>query len=491
MPPSRPACIARLPPRWAAAYKARVLHAAWALASVLALAAGEPGPAASSLGAAAGWAVAQAVAPNEPSTPPSSSSSSPGSGTASSDPESKPKPQADAGADAAGTGRLVFGPEARGALTVVDARGRVVASVVLRGSGRTMVELPPGRYSLRDPEGHEVSAVELEADQVRAVTLPDSEVADAPPPKPDDAPPPPAVVTGRLDPDALDPASEVELVRRRRWARWAAPLLSAVVPGGGQALNGQPGRGLAVFTGTVGLVLGTIAVAAARNPTAGADPSEGGGGAREVVRLGALGGLGAAAGLLYVGQILDAHAQAVDRRAPDPRRGHVVALEVSRSSTVGFSPGQPSVDLYSDWSLAVMGQLVPRVTLGVSDLSIKLGRPDGRVTVQAGARAAYRFFERGRVWLGAGGGVLLQGTRANAALVPLTEGAGPSGEAQRAISVVPYAHFDARLFLLDRWSLGVVPRVSVPLWARRYGGGRALPRYATTFELGATMGVYF
>jgi len=35
--------------------------------------------------------------------------------------------------------------------------------------------------------------------------------------------------------------------------------LSAIVPGAGQALNRQPGRGLAVFTGTVGLVLGTVA----------------------------------------------------------------------------------------------------------------------------------------------------------------------------------------------------------------------------------------
>ncbi len=56
---------------------------------------------------------------------------------------------------------------------------------------------------------------------------------------------------------------------------------------------------------------------------------------------------------------------------------------------------------------------------------------------------------------------------------------------------MPYVHFDARFFLLDRWALGLVPRVSVPLQARRFGGGHLLPRYATTFELLATMGVYF
>ncbi|MCA9712203.1 MAG: hypothetical protein KDK70_40580 [Myxococcales bacterium] len=403
-------------------------------------------------------------------------------------------------ARAAGPARLVLGPGVTGTLHLVDEAGHVHAEVVLRPERPTRVEVPPGRYTLRDSEGHTVTSVEVEADQVRTVELPEAWQAPEASPGPssavDRAPAAvdraPAVVEGSLTDPA--PPPEVEVVRRRPWARWAAPLLSAVVPGGGQALNGQPGRGLAIFTGTLGLVLGTVAVWAARDPAAGATPGDPGPGrAREVVRLGALGGLGAAAGLLYVGQILDAHAQAVDRRPPTPSKSHRIALEVARYSTVGFAAGSPpAYDLYSDWSLAIMGQLVPRLSLGLSDLSIKVGRRRSMATVQAGARVAYRFFDRGRVWLSGGGGLLLQGTRADPALEPLVDDpAAPRADAERALSLVPYAHFDARLFLLDRWSLGLVPRISVPLWARRYRSGAALPRYATTFELGATLGVYF
>jgi hypothetical protein len=240
-------------------------------------------------------------------------------------------------------------------------------------------------------------------------------------------------------------------------------------------------------------VLGTVAVWAARDPANGAAGDVGGRNSEEIVRLGGFAGLSTAAGLLYLGQILDAHAQAVDRRPPRPARDHVVALEVSRSTSVGFAAGRPAYDLYSDWSLAIMGQVAPRVSLGLSDLSIKYARHRNMVTVQAGVRAAYRFFESRRVWLAAGGGALLQGTRADPALDPLAADpvAPRAADAERAFSAVPYVHVDARLFLLDRWSLGLVPRVSLPLAARRYSGGLALPRYATTFELGANMGVYF
>lgn len=409
-------------------------------------------------------------------------------------PEGEPSPEP----PAAGTGRLVLGPDHQGTLSVRDASDREVATVALRPDRRTVVEVPPGRYTLHDDAGQTVASVEVEADQVRAVPLPEALRVDPPPVAlRDRAPGGPVVTTGRLTEDRVGPPTaeaqqEVELVRRRPWARWAAPLLSAVVPGGGQALNGQPGRGLAVFTGTAGLVLGTIAVAAARDPTAGASGQASGRDAEAVVRLGALAGLSTAAGLLYLGQILDAHARAVDRRPPRPLRDHAVALEVSRFTTVAFAPGNPRYQLHSDWSLAIMGQLYPRVSFGLSDLSIKYARHRTTVTVQAGARAAYRFFESRRVWLAAGGGVLLQGTRADPALLPLVEDPdAPRPDAERGFSAVPYVHFDARLFLLDRWSLGLQPRVSLPLAVRRTQGARALPRYATTFELGANLGVYF
>ncbi|MCH9680988.1 MAG: hypothetical protein K0V04_06115 [Deltaproteobacteria bacterium] len=400
----------------------------------------------------------------------------------------------EAAVQAEGSGRLVFEPGLRGTLSVVDAKGEEVAALAL--GRRVVVDLPAGRYTLRDAQGSDVQTVEVEADEARSVTLPASFADPAASPvatasssegTQTDSP---VVVQGRLGSPSDAAAQEVELVRRRRWARWAAPLLSAVVPGGGQALNGQPGRGLAVFTGTVGLVLGTVAVWAARDPGAGATAGQSGDNPRQIVRLTGLAGLSSAAGLLYLGQIMDAHAQAVDRRPPRPRTGHVIALEVSRFTAVGFAPGQPAFDLYPDWSLAIMGQLVPRLTLGLSDAGVKYTRNRDMLTVQAGVRAAYRFYEGRRLWLAAGGGGLFQGTRARARTTANAD-AETDPEIERAFSAVPYVHFDARLFLLDRWSLGLMPRVSVPLLARRFRGGRTLPRYATTFELGANMGVYF
>lgn len=411
----------------------------------------------------------------------------------------------DASPATGGPARLVLGPDLQGTIAVHDAQGHEVAAVALRPGRRTLVELPAGRYALVDAQGRELTTLRLHPDEVRGVDLPELAAHGSAPPRPTSPPRTAgaAVATGRLGAttpdDALAEAErEVELVRRRPWARWAAPLVSAVVPGAGQAINRQPGRGLAVFTGTVGLVLGAVATWAARDPSAGAAAGTTGGDAREIARLAGLSGLATAAGLLYVGQILDAHAQAAHRRPPRPARDHVIALEVSRSSTVAFAAGRPSYDLYADWSLAIMGQVFPRVTLGLSDASIKRGRPrddrDARdmLTVQAGVRATYRFFDRRRVWLAVGGGAIVQGTRANVALTPLSpDPDAPRPDAERAFSVVPYGLFDARLFLLDRWSLGLVPRVSLPLATRRFGGGRALPRYATTFELGAVMGVYF
>ncbi len=393
-------------------------------------------------------------------------------------------------------GRLVFGPASPSTVTVVDASGTTVATIA-RGR-RVVVELPPGRYSLIDEQGQSLDEVEVVAGQALAA-LPDPPDGADPSVRVDSKDPandPSAVVTrGRLGPPSIEAQQEVELIRRRRWARWAAPLLSAVVPGGGQAINGQPGRGLAAFTGTVGLVLGAVALAAARDPTAGATAAAGTGNGREIARLVGLAGLGQAAGLLYLGQVMDAHAQAVDRRPPRPRTRHVLALSVSRFTAVGFSPGQPAYDLYPDWSLAAMGQLVPRVSLGLADVGIQYARRRDTLTVQAGVRAAYRLFEGRRLWLSAGGGALLQGTRSQVPTTPTDDAGAMDGadstSIDRVFSLSPYGHFDARLFLLDRWSLGLMPRVSVPLWPRRFRGGRTLPRYATTFELGANVEVYF
>ena len=192
--------------------------------------------------------------------------------------------------------------------------------------------------------------------------------------------------------------------------------------------------------------------------------------------------------MLYLAQIMDAHAVAANKTVR-PAKGYAVSIEAMRSSTVGFSPGEPAYDLYTDYSFAVMGQIVRRLSLGVSDASIKRGPRRGLV-VQAGLRVAYRFFDRGRVWLGAGGGVLMQGTTANGSPQPIAASADAPAD-DRRFSLVPYAHFETRIFVLDRWSLGLVPRLSVPLFERRHRGAQSTPRYATTFELGLATGVYF
>lgn len=413
-------------------------------------------------------------------------------------------PEATSPASPVELGRVRFPAGYQGHLDVVAADNDTTVAAVTLGRPLSLT-LPPGRYTLRDQAGAVVATVAVEAGDTVPVSLPDewksagsdpSVAADDAPAgasvAPDRVSPVVDVQTGRLGPPPPQAAPAVEQVRRRRWKRWAAPLFSAVVPGAGQVLNRQPGRGLAAFTATVGLGLGTAAVWAARDSGRGAAPGDPGGAGREVVRLGGLAALGSAAGLVYVAQVLDAHAQAAGRKRPRPMKRHRASLEVSRFASVAFAPGPSAYQLYTDWSVAAMAQVVPRVSLGLSDASIKYSGDRQRLTLQAGARGAYRFYDRRRVWLSAGGGVLFQGTRAAQSPGPLAPTDADEAEGvERAFTVAPYVHLDARLFILDRWSVGLVPRVSVPLLARRFGRGRTLPRYATTFELGATMGVLF
>jgi hypothetical protein len=264
-----------------------------------------------------------------------------------------------------------------------------------------------------------------------------------------------------------------------RWKRWAAPSLSALIPGTGQMLSGRPGRGLALFGAALGLTAGTVALWARRDRT---DDPPGRAIARQVSRSVLTTGLG----MLWVGQILDAHALGRGRGAR-PVRDYDVALGFSRFSTVGLRAGQPSHATYDDWSFSVMAQVVPRVELGVADLSVKLGDRPGGFVVQAGPRATWRFFDRETVWLTLGGGVLMQGASSPKPGRTLRDGR--EGGVDRAFGAVPYAQMGAEWFLLDRWTLGLAPRVSLPVTDRFYGRGQKIPRLATTFELGASVGV--
>ena len=142
MHPWRLVCSVPLPRPPRGAYKARVHPLAWALAGTLTLA-----PATSS-GAS-------------PATP---SAGTVDVGTAAEPPDAAAEPP----------GRLVFGPDHRGTLTLVDAGDREVAVVSLRPGRRTIVELPPGRYTLRDAAGTPVETIELRSDEARGVELPPS-----------------------------------------------------------------------------------------------------------------------------------------------------------------------------------------------------------------------------------------------------------------------------------------------------------------------------
>ena len=167
-----------------------------------------------------------------------------------------------------------------------------------------------------------------------------------------------------------------------------------------------------------------------------------------------------------------------------------LALEVGRSATVGFRVGDPAADLYADWSMALLVQIVPRFSLGVSDMSMKFGSDVGRVTMQGGVRAQYRFYDRGRVWMSAALGSILQGSFARGEPDPLVLGGEPPA-GDTSFAAVPYGQLDLRFFIVDRWSLNLAPRVSVPLGTRFYGEDRAIPAHAVTFELGTGVGVYF
>jgi hypothetical protein len=392
--------------------------------------------------------------------------------------------------DAALPGTLVLPAGHRGTLRVLDEGGATIATVTLRPEHGAQLVLPPGRWRIDDDAGTHVADVELAAGARETVALP-SPLRAAPAPRAEPhTVPPPRLATATAPRSAMGPAPARRRLGPRPWKRWGAPLLSAIVPGLGHAISGEPGRGLGMFAGTVGLVLGSVGLWTARARADGATPGEGRSDALEVTRLLAFAGTTTAAGLLYPAQILDAHRAGAGKRVR-PRRGYAVAIDVGRAVTVAFRPGEPGYALYPDASASVMGQVARRVAFGLSDLAVHRSDAPGRpLTIEAGLRATYRFYDRDRVWLAAGGGLMVQGTTARAALPPLDpDAARPRGQSR--FSAIPYVLGELRVFVLDRWSVVLGPRFSVPLGARDFGRGRVLPRYAPTFELLAGLGVVF
>lgn len=251
---------------------------------------------------------------------------------------------------------------------------------------------------------------------------------------------------------------------------------------------------MAFFAGTVGMTLGAARLWLSGDPTEGATRGdEGASQAQEAVRLGGFIALSGAAALMYVGQILDAYGGAVGKVGDGvvPHKNHVVAFELQRSATVGLAPSQPQYGQLPDYSLAVMGQVAPRVTVGASDLSIKREPDRGGVLVQGGLRSMYRFYARRRLWLSAGGGLVVQGTSARRQVAAVDPADIANAPDEGHFGAFGYAAFDTRIFVLDRWALFVVPRVSLPFTARRFGRDRTVPALATTFELALGGAVHF
>jgi hypothetical protein len=394
-------------------------------------------------------------------------------------------------------GTLVLGPGGVGTVRVVDAEGVTVATVTPRAGQPIALELAPGSYRVQDFAGEEVTAIDLAANGRVEVEIPKPAGREAlpvvVPTAESQASPEPSVADADASTQA-EPAKPTEAVpeppKRDKWKRWATPLFSALVPGVGQMVNREYGKGVGILLSTVSLGLAAFAVSASGDPTEGATPGdEGASKPEEVITLGAYAGLTGALALLYAGQIMDARAVAVGEPVR-PRTEHKVGIDLVRMSTVGMRPNEPAYTLYRDWAVSVMGQVARRLSVGISDISIMGWGTRAGVTVQSGLRVKYRFFDRKRLWLAAAVGNLFQGTAAEKQ-PDVLDPDDDSQETEGAFGAIPYVQLEGRLFLLDRWSLNLIPRFSVPLTTRYFTGDRAIPRYAPTFELGTGVGVYF
>jgi len=340
------------------------------------------------------------------------------------------------------------------------------------------VALAPGRYELLGPGGGRI----VWETGASPPALP--EAWRAPPPPVSDEPArvrssdrPPPDSPGR-DSDRAEP-TPAELASIWRW--YVFPAASAIIPGTGQMLNGEPGKGAAILLSTAGLLTATIML------WPRTDPREGTGGraddtipaTQEVARLAGFGVASGALGLLYAGQILDAH-QVARGQPVRPNKDFVLRIELAGLYTIATRPGQPSHQLLRDFNVSFMFEPVPRFNLGFSDIGGGRDRQTGRRMSQAGVRFGYRVFDRRRTWITLSVGGVFQSAGRDG-------GAGARG----AVSGFVYGQLGLRIFVTDAISLGLFPRLSVPLATRFYAFGGSLPRYAPTLELGGGIGVHF
>jgi hypothetical protein len=268
---------------------------------------------------------------------------------------------------------------------------------------------------------------------------------------------------------------------RRNHRIWASPLASTLLPGLGQLINGEGGKGVGVMFGTFAAVLGAVTLYRLENDGRRSQPSE-------YARLVGYGVLSTAAPMLWIYGIADAYRVAANRQI-EPNLDHRVRISVSRTMTVGFRADVRRPGFYDDWSVALMGQATRRLTVGVADLAFKPGGHDVTQVGQFGLRLDYRVFEHPRLWLDLGLGTTMQiATRHAARPLDLEQ---PQAKRELAFAAIPYGYFDVRCFVLDRLSLDFTPRLSVPVTTRYFSANRSLPRFAPSLELGAGISAYF
>jgi TM2 domain-containing membrane protein YozV len=419
-------------------------------------------------------------------------------------PEETPPPETEAAGDVAEEGEgegeapeapviqppgtLVLAPETPGEYRLFDAQGVAVGEPVVLAEGEQReLQLPPGIYSVHGPDV--VSPVAVASGVSLAWDGEDLL--------------PPETLAARRALQAAEAAAAAEEAQRlaeaeqkaaadqaaqgsarshsRNWRRWASPLSSTFIPGFGQFLNGQPGKGAGILFGTISSVVGAVALYGLPN-----DGTRGLG--AEYARLVGYGVFSTAAPLLWVYGIADAYRVATGKEI-EPQLEHKVRLSVTRMMTVGFRADASRPGFYDDWSVSILGQATRRLSLGLSDLSIKPGGVDGPQVWQFGARIDYRVFDRGRVWIDLALGSVLQ-VAVGQNPSSLDPNLGTAGTTTK-FGAVPYGQLDVRIFVLDRLSFDLVPRLAVPVTTRYYSVSRALPRYAPQLELGAGLSTYF
>lgn len=365
-----------------------------------------------------------------------------------------------------------------GLVTVRDDRDAVVASLQLRPGSAVRLDLPPGNYKVDDAARGSRVIVSVDPD-VRAnyVLTPEGARGVA-----GERPPPPRAGPSSAPGD------------RPRWKQVMSPIFSSMIPGLGQMVNREPAKGAGFLLGAVALGVGSALLMQANRGTDLSTPGlRGSSFGSEAVSAAGYGVLSGGLQMLYAAQIMDAYAVAAGKRTPTPHVRHRISLEMGRSATVGLRAGDPAAAFYADWSMSVMGQVYRRVSVGIGDLSIKHVPGGARTSLQGGVRIHYRFVERSRVWIGAAAGVILQGSFGRPGGVQVDPDAAAPGN-QSAFAAIPYGQVDLRYFILDRWSLNLVPRISAPLGGPRFfnfGGDRAIAKNAATLELGTGIGVYF